>query len=186
MGKSYPEIDARIREFIARQQMFFIATAPQAASAHLNISPKGLDTFRVLDEHTVAYLDYVGSGAETIAHLRENARVVIMFCAFQGPPNILRLHGHGDVIEPLDAEYEGLRQLFPQAVGSRAIIRVRVERIADTCGFGVPLYAYEGQRAQLTDWAEHKGESALVEYQQKKNAASIDGLPALRWPEKNQ
>jgi predicted pyridoxine 5'-phosphate oxidase superfamily flavin-nucleotide-binding protein len=181
MGKTYPAIDARIRAFIAAQQMFFVATAPRDESAHLNISPKGLDTFRVLDDHTIGYLDYVGSGAETIAHLRENGRVVIMFCAFQGPPNIVRLHGRGDVVEPQDAEYAALRPLFPPGAGSRAIIRVRVDRIADTCGFGVPLYSYEGQRTQLTDWAERKGEPALMEYQEKKNAESIDGLPALRW-----
>jgi hypothetical protein len=181
MGKTYPNIDARVRAFIERQQMFFVATAPRDEAARLNLSPKGLDTFRILDDHTVGYLDYVGSGAETIAHLRENGRIVIMFCAFQGPPNVVRLHGRGDVIEPVDAEFAELRPLFPEAVGSRAIIRVRVERVADTCGFGVPLYAYEGQRTQLTDWADHKGEEALVEYQQKKNAESIDGIPALRW-----
>ena len=181
MGKIYTEIDARIRTFIDAQQMFFVATAPREESAHLNISPKGLDTFRVLDAQTVCYLDYVGSGAETIAHLRENGRIVIMFCAFQGPPNIVRLHGRGDVIEPQDLEYAALRPLFPSTVGVRAIIRVRVDRLSDTCGFGVPLYTYEGQRSQLTDWAGHKGEPALVQYQEKKNAESIDGLPALRW-----
>src|SRR5215211_283943 len=134
MGKVYEQLDAPLEHFIRAQQIFFVSTAPLAAEGHVNLSPKGLDTFRVIDPRTVAYLDYVGSGAETIAHLRENGRIVIMFCAFQGPPNIVRLHGRGDVIEPRDAEYEVLRPRFPPAVGSRAIIRVRVERIADTCG----------------------------------------------------
>ena len=183
MGTAYAQIDDRVQAFIEAQHMFFVATAPVDTSAHLNLSPKGLDSFRILDSRTVAYLDYVGSGAETIAHLRENGRIVIMFCAFQGPPNILRLHGRGEVLEPQDAGYGELRSRFPPDQGSRAIIRVAVERISDSCGFGVPRYAFEGHRNHLEKWATHKGEAGLIEYQQQKNAKSIDGLPALRWVE---
>ena len=181
MGSVYSGLDGTVRAFIEQQQMFFVATAPLDAAGHVNLSPKGLDSLRILDERTVAYLDYVGSGAETIAHLRENGRIVIMFCAFQGPPKILRLHGRGEVLEPQDDEYAALRVQFPSASGSRAVIRVAVERISDSCGFGVPRYAFDAHRTQLEAWAERKGESGLRQYQQEKNAASLDGLPALRW-----
>jgi len=157
-----------------------VATAPLNADGHVNVSPKGRDTLRVLDPHSVAYLDFTGSGAETIAHVRENGRIVVMLCAFQGPPRIVRLYGLGEVFEPGDAEFEGLRGLFPHEPAGRAIVRVSVTRIAGSCGFGVPLYAFEGDRSQLPDWAERKGPQGLVEYQQLKNRVSIDGLPALR------
>ncbi len=186
MGKIYQELDAGLRSFIEAQQMFFVATAPLAASGHINLSPKGLDTLRVLDAHTVAYLDYVGSGAETIAHLRENERIVIMVCAFQGLPKIVRLHGRGQVIEPQDPEYDELRRMFSPKPLSRAVIRVSIHRISDSCGYGVPLYAYEGQRSQLADWSERKGEQGLLDYQQDKNQMSIDGLIALRWTQRTE
>ena len=182
MGKTGHTIDQRLRTFIESQHLFFVATSPLDPSAHLNLSPKGLDSLRVLDEHTVAYLDFVGSGAETIAHVRENGRIVLMFCAFQGPPNIVRLYGRGEIIEPQDAEFSALREQFPSAPGTRAIIRVAIDRLSETCGFGVPRFTFDGHRTQLTDWAERKGEDGLVDYQQRKNATSIDGLPALRWP----
>lgn len=181
MGKIFQELDEKIRAFIARQQMFFVATAPASVDGLINLSPKGLDSFAVLDGRTVAYLDFVGSGAETIAHLRENGRIVIMFCAFQGPPMIVRLHGRGEVVEPQDAEFASLRARFDSPMSGRSIIRVHVERIADTCGFGVPRYTFEGHRTQLTDWCAGKGDAALETYQQEKNAKSLDGLPALRW-----
>ncbi len=175
----------RDRAFIAKQRMFFLATAPRTDGGLINVSPKGLDgTFAVIDERTVAYLDFTGSGVETIAHLRENGRVCVMFCAFEGPPNILRIQGRGDVIEPTDEGFAKLRMLFPQATklpgaGVRSIIRVRAERIADSCGFGVPFYNYVGQRDTLTDWAKNKGADGIRAYQATKNAQSLDGLPGL-------
>jgi hypothetical protein len=183
MGKLYPGIEGPIRAFIEGQQVFFVATAPLAAAGHVNLSPKGLDTLRVLGPRQVAYLDYVGSGAETLAHLRENGRIVLMFCAFEGPPKIVRLHGRALALEPQDAGFAELRPLFPPVPIARAIIRVEVERIADSCGYGVPLYRHQGPRSQLPDWAARKGEEGLLDYQREHNAASIDGLPALRWTE---
>lgn len=183
MGKTYSELDADRCAFIDRQHMFFVATAPSETTGHVNLSPKGLALFRVLGPREVAYLDLVGSGAETIAHIRENGRVTLMFCAFEGAPNILRIYGRGEVIEPQDASFEGLRAGFGPVPGARAIVRVRVRRIADSCGFGVPFFEYRGQRPQLPAWAGRKGEPGLRDYQRQKNATSIDGLPALRWTE---
>jgi hypothetical protein len=180
---SYTEIDERVRAFIGAQQMFFVATAPLDAAGHLNISPKGLDSLRVLGPHAVAYLDHVGSGAETIAHLRENGRIILMLCAFLGPPKILRLHGRGEVLEPQDAGFGALRALFAAAPAVRAIVRVTVERVSDSCGFGVPLFHYQAQRTQLADWASRKGDAGLLAYQRDRNRVSLDGLPALRWVE---
>jgi hypothetical protein len=181
MGKIFEQIDAALAEFIQAQHVFFVATAPLSGDGHVNLSPKGLDTLRLLDPRTLAYLDYVGSGAETIAHLRENGRIVLMVCAFQGPPRIVRLHGRGLVFEPQDPDFLRLRGLFPAQPAGRAIIQIAIQRISDSCGFGVPLYAFEKDRSQLADWLEWKGEEGLAEYQKDKNGASIDGLPALRW-----
>jgi hypothetical protein len=183
MGKLFDRIDSSLETFIRGQQMFFVATAPLHASGHVNVSPKGLDTLRVLDPQTLAYLDYVGSGAETIAHLKENERIVLMLCAFQGAPRIVRFHGRGSVFEPQDQGFNRLRGLFPAEPAGRAIIRVSIERIADSCGFGVPLYTFQGHRSQLPAWAARKGPQGLHEYQEQKNRLSIDGLPALGWPE---
>ncbi len=189
MGRVYDGIDERQREWIAAQALFFVGTAPLAADGHVNLSPKGpMGTLRVLDEHTVAYLDVVGSGAETIAHLRENGRIVVMLCAFAGPPRILRLHGIGTVLLPGHPEYEKLlarcgfdEPSVPEA--RRSIVRVQVTRVADSCGYGVPLMAYEGQRphARLSDEKRlrTKGPDALQRYPAEHNAASLDGLPAL-------
>ena len=181
MGKVYEHIDEVLEAFILAQQMFFVATAPLSASGHVNLSPKGLDTLRVLGPHTMAYLDYVGSGAETIAHLRENGRIVVMLCGFQGAPRVVRFHGRGEVLEPQDQEFNNLRALFSTEPAGRAIVRISIDRIADSCGYGVPLYGFEGHRSQLPDWAARKGARGLLEYQQEKNRASIDGLLALRW-----
>jgi hypothetical protein len=183
MGKTYDHIDAALEKFISAQRVFFVATAPLDPNGHVNVSPKGLDSLWVLDAHTIAYVDYVGSGAETIAHLRENGRIVVMLCAFQGAPRIVRLHGRGEVLEPNDPDFRALRSRFPAEPAARAVIRIRVTRIADSCGYGVPLYAFERQRSQLADWASRKGEQGLVDYQETKNRTSIDGLPALRWPD---
>ena len=179
MGKIYEQIDARLETFIRNQKMFFVGTAPLSAEGMVNVSPKGLDSFAILDPHTVAYLDLSGSGIETIAHLRENGRIVIMFCAFEGPPNIVRLHGTGEAIMPDDPAFAALAARFPSYPGTRSIIRVHCTRISDSCGFGVPRYELAGQRSQLTDWAERKGPEGMRDYRQKNNAHSIDGLPGL-------
>jgi len=181
MGDVYETIDERLQRFIESQKMFFVATAPSGDAGRVNLSPKGLDTFRVLDERTVAYLDFVGSGVETIAHLRENGRIVVMFCAFQGPPNIVRLYGRGEAVEPGDSRFESLASKFPPGPGIRSVIVVKVERASDSCGYGVPLYEYQGERTALGTWAEKKGRDGVVEYQRNRNAESIDGLPGLRW-----
>jgi hypothetical protein len=185
MGKIYAGIEGRIREFIEAQHLFFVATAPSGADGHVNLSPKGLDGLRVVSPTEVALLDYAGSGAETIAHLRDNGRIVIMFCAFEGSPRIVRLHGRGTAIEPGDPAFADSLALFPDAaaVGVRSIVRVSVERVSDSCGYGVPLYRYEGPRSQLLDWFDRKGEPAIRTYQVKYNRRSIDGLPGLRWTE---
>ena len=185
MGKVYEKIDETLGEFIRAQQMFFVATGPLSASGHINLSPKGLDTLRILGPHALAYLDYVGSGAETLAHLRENGRIVVMLCAFQGPPRIVRLYGRGEVLEPQDQEFNHLRSLFPPEPAGRAIVRISITRIADSCGYGVPLYSFEGHRSQLPDWMSRKGAQGLLRYQQDENRSSIDGLPALQLPETN-
>lgn len=180
MGKTRERMDAAAEAFIAKQRMFFVATAPLSAEGHVNLSPKGLDTFRVLGPDEVAYLDATGSGAETIAHARENGRITLMFCAFEGPPNILRVYGKADVVEPGDADFEALRARFPLDLPARSIVRVRVHRVADTCGFGVPLYTPAGDRSQLAAWADRKGSEGIAAYQEENNGRSIDGLPALR------
>jgi hypothetical protein len=180
MGKLYEAISGNLRSFIEAQRLFFVATAP-SSGGHVNLSPKGLDTLRIVDDRTIAYLDYVGSGAETIAHLHDNGRIVLMMCAFEGQPKIVRLHGRGEAIEPQDPQYEGLRTLFPSDMPARSVIRVHIERISDSCGFGVPLYVFQGHRSQLPAWVERKGEDGLVDYQKKNNQQSIDGLPALQW-----
>jgi hypothetical protein len=185
MGKVYEKIDASLADFIERQKVWFVATAPSARDGHVNLSPKGLDTLRILGECEVAYLDFVGSGAETLAHLRENGRIVLCFCAFEGPPKILRLHGRGEGVEPGEPAFEALRARFPEVpieAAVRAIVRVDVRRISDSCGYGVPLYVFQGERRQLHDWAGRKGEAALADYRREHNAASLDGLPALRKP----
>jgi hypothetical protein len=181
MAKVFDAIDPRLAAWIARQRMFFVATAPSGDGGHVNVSPKGpIETLRVLDEHTVAYLDLVGSGAETVAHLHDNGRIVVMLCAFEGPPRIVRLHGRGEVLESGAVDFPEVTALPEQ---HRTVIRVGVERIADSCGFGVPLMSYEGERPQSLAWAQSKlakgGPGALDEYVAEKNAVSIDGLPAL-------
>ncbi|REK07470.1 MAG: pyridoxamine 5'-phosphate oxidase family protein [Planctomycetota bacterium] len=179
MGTVYAELNDKLREFVEAQQMFFVATAP-VAEGHINLSPKGLESFAVLDAHTVAYLDLAGSGIETVAHLRENGRIVIMFCAFDGAPKIVRLYGRGRVVEPADPQWSDYSGRFQQLPGTRSIIVVDLERVSDSCGFGVPRYEYVGQRTQLTDYGETKGPEKLEQYKAQHNRESIDGLPGLR------
>ena len=179
MGQVSDAIDDRTAAFIAAQRVFFVATAALAADGHVNLSPKGLDTFAVLDPHTVAYLDLTGSGVETIAHLRENGRITICFAAFEGPPKIVRLYGRGTVLTASDPDFEALAARFPEYLGARSVIRVAVERVADSCGYAVPEYAFARERQQLVQWAERKGRDGVRTYQEERNSASIDGLPGL-------
>ena len=179
MAKVFDAIDGALRDFIQSQKMFFVATSPLGPEGHINLSPKGLDgTFAVLDERTLAYLDFTGSGVETIAHLRENGRICLMFCAFEGSPRIVRIHGRGNVVEPHQAEFDALRLHFADYPGVRAIVRIRATRISDACGWGVPLLRYEGERDQLPRWANTQGPDGLSKYQRENNGASIDGLPS--------
>lgn len=180
MGKIHDRIDDKLAGFIGRQHMFFVGTAPTGPDGHLNVSPKGLDTFRILGPNSVAYLDLTGSGIETVAHLRQNGRITILFCVFEGRPLILRLHGQGRVIEPGDGEWDGLISRFPEYPGVRSVIVVEVERVAESCGFAVPLYEYKGERSQLIAYAEKKGPEGMERYKSLQNRASIDGIAGLR------
>ena len=182
MAKIYDLITPELHTWISHQKMFFVATAPLAASSFLNCSPKGGDTFRILSDREVAYLDFTGSGVETIAHLRENGRIVVMFCAFDGPPNIVRLHGRGKVLYPEDAQFKQWISLFPPLPGARAIIHVTVSRISDSCGFSVPRYDFVAHRDVGEKWATQKGPDGLVAYRAQKNRTSIDGLPGYEPP----
>lgn len=157
--------------------MFFVASAPLTADGHVNLSPKGMDCLRILGPLQVAYLDLTGSGNETSAHLQENGRITLMFCAFEGPPNILRLYGKGRTVVIGTPEWDQLWPLFPSYPGMRQIIVVDVERVQTSCGFAVPLYEFKGQRETLKKWAIAKGDDGLVEYWKEKNMTSIDGLP---------
>lgn len=179
MANAQDSIDPALAEFLRAQHVFFVATAPLAATGHINLSPKGLDTFAVLSPRRVAYLDLTGSGVETIAHLKENARIVLMFCAFDGPPKIVRIHGTGRVVESSSPDFAALAANFPARPGARAVICIDVARVAVSCGFGVPLMDFKGERPALDDWARAKGELGVREYQRKKNATSLDALPGL-------
>ena len=178
MGSLYPEIDERLSSFVRSQPVFFVATAPLAGDGHVNCSPKGNDgAFAVLDQRRVAYLDLTGSGIETIAHIQENGRIVVMFCSFIGPPRIVRFHGTGETIPVGDRRFDELIGHFAAQQGARAVIVVSVERISDSCGYGVPLMTFQAHRHNLEHWVEAKGPDALAGYWADKNAASIDGLP---------
>ncbi len=179
MGKTYDVIDERLAGFIERQHMFFVGTAPSGDDGHVNISPKGYDTFALLGPSTVAYLDLTGSGIETVSHLRDNGRIVIMFCAFEGPPKIVRLHGRGQVLETGEPEFDELVDRFPSHVGARGIVRVEVTRVSDSCGYSVPLLRYEAERDVLEKWTRKRGEDGVRSYRAEANRHSIDGLPGL-------
>jgi hypothetical protein len=192
MAKVFDGIDERLERWIAAQPMFFVGTAPLAADGHINVSPKGpIETLRVLDPHTIAYLDMVGSGAETIAHVRENGRIVVMFCAFSGPPRIVRLHGRAEIVTASDPHFEELAgrcgfELPEVPEARRAIVVVALDRVGDSCGYGVPLMTFDGLRPHSPAWAAKKlrvgGPAALLDYQRDKNTHSIDGLPAVDLP----
>ena len=178
MGKTYESIGPDLRQWLEAQRVFFVSTAPLAGEGHINCSPKGGDCFRVLDGHTVAYQDYTGSGIETLAHVRENGRMLLMFCAFVGPPKIARLHGMATAHVLGNPKYRELAALFPANPGARAVFVLEVERVSDSCGFAVPFFDYAGPREALDRWAGSKGPEALEEYRALKNLRSIDGLPA--------
>ena len=179
MAKVLPAIDEELTAWIEAQPLFFNATAPLSADGHINLSPRGLDTFRVLGPLEVAYLDFTGSGNESAAHITENGRITLMFCAFSGEPRILRLYGQGEVILPDSDAWHDLRALFPAELPlARQIVRVMVERVQTSCGFGVPLMDFIRQRDELVRWAERKGEEGVRKYQEQNNRISMDGLPA--------
>lgn len=179
MGKLHDALTPELQDWLRAQHVFFVATAPLAGDGLVNCSPKGLDSFRVLGPRTVAYLDLTGSGVETIAHARENGRIVFLFCAFDGPPKIVRLHGRASVVTPSSTEWERLRPSFPAHAGARAIVRAELTRISDSCGYGVPRYTFAGERDTLPRSCEAKGEPALARYRAEKNSRSLDGLPGL-------
>ncbi len=181
MGQVYEAIDERQREFILAQPVFFVGSAPSDVDGHVNISPKGLaGSLAVLGPHRVAYLDYGGSGVETIAHLRDNGRIVLMFCAFAGPPKILRLHGRGRVHYPGDPGFDEVCAEFPPPQpGLRSVIEVEVTRVSDSCGYAVPTMTYEAERDLLPRYWERKSPEQVAEYQERKNATSINGLPGM-------
>ena len=179
MGKIYENIDERLASWLQQQHMFFVATAPLSEAGSINCSPKGGDSFRILGGSEVAYQDLTGSGVETIAHLQENGRIVLMFCAFEGAPKIVRLHGKGTVLTKGSPKFEELVEHFPHHVGTRSIIHIEVYRISDSCGYSVPLYQFQGNRDILDKWSGNKGEEQLQEYRKVNNTVSIDGLPGL-------
>jgi hypothetical protein len=181
MGKIYDRIGGRLRDFVLAQPVFFVATAPSGADGHINLSPKGTSgSLAILDEQRVAFLDYTGSGAETIAHLRQNGRIALMFCAFTGSPTVVRLHGRGEPIFPADPRFGALTWAFPPPEpGLRSIIMVDVTRISDSCGYSVPFMDYVGERDLLSRYNGRKTEAEITEYQMRRNATSVDGLPAV-------
>lgn len=177
MGTIHATITAELADFIAAQPVFFVATAPLSRDGHINLSPKGLESFAVLSPTRIAYLDLTGSGNETAAHLLENGRLTLMFCAFQDPPKILRLYGSGRPVRPDDAQWNDLAGRFPSLPGARQIIVVDIKRMQTSCGFGVPLMQLQSQRSTLVEWARKKGPEELVLYQRRKNSRSLDGMP---------
>ena len=179
MAKVFEKIDEKMSAWVSKQSIFFVATAPLAGDGFVNCSPKGLDVLRILDDHTVAYLDLTGSGVETIAHLKENGRIVLMFCSFDTAPRIVRFHGKGQAHEAGGDEFNRLAPKFPSLAGTRSIIAVDVQRVSDSCGFGVPMMDFKAERTTLIDhWAQN-GEEKAADYRRKENAQSLDGLPGV-------
>ena len=175
MSEFFTELNEQTEQFIAEQHMFFTASA--AEETRINLSPKGMDTFQVLDRNTVAYLDVTGSGNETAAHIRQDGRLTIMFCGFTAKPNILRLYGRGQVIGQRDSAWKEYRSHFEAFAGERQIIVLNIESVQTSCGYAVPHYEYRGDRDTLSKWAERKGPEGIAAYSKERNAVSIDGLP---------
>jgi predicted pyridoxine 5'-phosphate oxidase superfamily flavin-nucleotide-binding protein len=181
MGKEYTEIDERIQQWIERQQVFFVATAPSTTDGLVNLSPKGLDSLRVTGPRELAYVDTGGSGIETVAHLRDNGRITLMMCAFEGPPKIFRFYGKGTPLEPHDEGFDALLAEFPAMPAARNIIRIHVNRIIDSCGYGVPLYDFRAHRDSLNNYFSKQSDDAIWAYRRENNTESLDGLPGLRF-----
>jgi hypothetical protein len=179
MAKVFEGIDDSLARWIRAQPMWFVATAPLAADGHVNVSPRGHDSLVLLDEHRVGWLDYTGSGIETIAHLRDNGRICLMFCSFDARPRIVRLHGTGRVVLPEEPGFDDVASQVPAHPASRAAVLVDVTRVSDACGYGVPVMSLEGERDLLRLHAQQKGPDGMAEYRRVKNAVSIDGLPGL-------
>ena len=177
MGEQYDHITPSLQRFIQAQPLFFVATAPLSEQGHVNLSPKGYDTFRILSPHQVAYLDFTGSGNETSAHLAENGRITFMFCAFQGNPQILRLYGKGETVLRGTERWEELLAQFPSYPGRRQIILTSIDLVRTSCGYGVPLMDLQKDRETLKRWATSKGEDGLADYRGANNRTSLDGLP---------
>lgn len=179
MGKEFQEIDERMQRWIERQRLFFVSTAPLAGDGRINCSPKGLDGLRILGPRKIVYADIGGSGIETVAHLKENGRIVIMLCAFDGPPKIFRFYGQGRSVEPHDADFDKLVPLYPDMPTIRNFIVIDIDCIRDSCGYGVPHYEFQRERDSLKNWSDGKSADELLEYRIERNAASLDGLPGL-------
>jgi hypothetical protein len=182
MSKEYPELTPKLIEFIEAQKLFFVATAPLSGDGHVNVSPKGMDSLRVIDSKTLAYLDVTGSGVETISHVKENGRLVFMFCAFEGSPLIVRVHGRGAVLESESDGFRELRPRFGELPGVRAIIRLDAARVSDSCGWNVPIYQHQGERDYYQKHADKLGPEGIREGQLAANMKSIDGLTGLAKP----
>ena len=186
MGKTYDHLADNLIAFIEAQKMFFVATAPLGKDGHVNMSPKGYDSFKVIDANTVAYLDLGGSGIETQAHVQENGRITIMFCAYDGPANIVRLYGTGEVVDFGHKDYAKMLAMFPGFERARAVITIKVHRVTDSCGWGVPFYEFKGERDQLQRYVENpnRTDQEWMDRRYEANAESIDGLPGLTKTEK--
>jgi hypothetical protein len=182
MGQVYAQLDERLIDFIRRQKIFFVATAPLSAEGSVNVSPKGYDSLAIIDERTVAYADLGGSGIETHAHVRENGRITLMFCAFEGAANIVRLYGRGEAVSFDDPGFEAAMARFPQIERARGVITVHIERVADSCGWGVPFFDFKGEREQLRRWVGAKPLDEWAQHRRAANPLSIDGLPGLGPP----
>jgi hypothetical protein len=175
MSKFYTKITSRLQKFIEAQKIFFVATAPN--SGRINLSPKGMDSFRVMNENRVLWLNVTGSGNETAAHLAENERITIMFCSFEKVPNILRLYGKGSEIKPNDKDWNEVVSLFPETPGTRQIFDITIESAQTSCGMSIPFYEFKGERNDLNNWAIAQGKEKVEQYWEDRNQTSIDGLP---------
>ena len=179
MSAVYDELNEALIGFIRRQKLFFVATAPLSAEGSVNVSPKGYDSLAILDSRTVAYLDLGGSGIETHAHLRENGRITLMFCAFEGPANIVRIYGQGETCSFDEPGFAEKMTLFPAFERARGVITIRIDRVSDSCGWGVPFFDYKGERDQLRRWVDNRPHDEWAARRFESNAVSIDGLPGL-------
>jgi len=173
MAKFYTALNSRLQKFIAAQKIFFVATAP--LEGRINLSPKGMDSLRVVNENRILWLNVTGSGNETAAHLLQNPRITLMMCSFEGAPNILRIYGKGKAIHPKDAEWKNVVGLFPETPGTRQIFDIEVESAQTSCGMSIPYFNYKGEREELNNWAKEKGEKGIKQYWEDKNLTSIDG-----------